>query len=494
MKKTVLSSLILCALLLAGCGESASQPEPQATEAPETVLDAAETEEDVITPEKIIRERYQDSDSGGKTITILSPSPGEHFYSVISGDTNEIWYEAENGEVLNDAVYRRNVLTEELLNVKISPLFGGSDDKLKTTIKKTVLAGASDFDAAIGRMDFFSDAMTGGQLLNIYDIGTIDVSDSWWDHNIVDSFTLFGDRLYWLAGDFNIFDDFAVESLYFNKKICTDYSLEYPYEAAVSGAWTIDVMNGYCKTVVKDLNGDGVIKPEDDIVGHIENNDMIKHWIYAMGEKSVDISTEGELVVNTLSDRQIAAVETLFHYMVEEEMTYGNRDNPIFKIDHALFMGNMLGGINGLREMESDFGLLPMPKMDESQERYGEYVSNGWTTAIVVPIISSDPELTGTVIDAMSAFSTDTVRKALYDITLNVKLVRDEESVAALDIILDSKSYDWAVDFSWGSSFQAAYNAVYDRRQNNYVSAATKAYDKQVKTINNLLEKISALG
>ena len=243
-----------------------------------------------------------------------------------------------------------------------------------------------------------------------------------------------------------------------------------------------------------DLNGDGVIKPEDDIVGHIENNDMIKHWIYAMGEKSVDISTEGELVVNTLSDRQIAAVETLFHYMVEEEMTYGNRDNAIFKIDHALFMGNMLGGINGLREMESDFGLLPMPKMDESQEHYGEYVSNGWTTAIVVPIISSDPELTGTVIDAMSAFSPDTVRKALYDITLNVKLVRDEESVAALDIILDSKSYDWAVDFSWGSSFQAAYNAVYDRRQNNYVSAATKAYDKQVKTINNLLEKISALG
>jgi hypothetical protein len=211
-----------------------------------------------------------------------------------------------------------------------------------------------------------------------------------------------------------------------------------------------------------------------------------------MGEKSIDIDEDGILTVNTLNERQVLAVDTLYHYMVEAEMTYSGYEE-IFMEDKALFMGNMLGPINKLRGMDSDFGLIPMPKLDEAQENYGEYVSNGWTTAIAIPITCPDPEFTGIVLDTMCAFSNTTVRYALYDIMLNVKLVRDDESLQTLDVILASKAYDWAVDFSWGSTFQTAYNNVYNTKKNKYVSTATKSFDKQSKTINDLLDTIRAL-
>lgn len=48
---------------------------------------------------------YADYDYEGFQFRILSPSPGEHFYKKTSATENEIYYEAENGDTLNDAIY-----------------------------------------------------------------------------------------------------------------------------------------------------------------------------------------------------------------------------------------------------------------------------------------------------------------------------------------------------------------------------------------------------
>ena len=48
---------------------------------------------------------YADYDYEGSQFRILSPSPGEHFYKKTSATENEIYYEAENGDTLNDAIY-----------------------------------------------------------------------------------------------------------------------------------------------------------------------------------------------------------------------------------------------------------------------------------------------------------------------------------------------------------------------------------------------------
>lgn len=494
IKRIAAAILLAASVVLAGCSgsESSSENVIAETSAGASSETAAVEKEPTVT--ETVRAMFGDKNYDGREFRILTPDPGGHFYYIITENTNEIWYEQENGEIMNDAIVSRNRSTEELLNIKVVPVWGTTDtNTISSTVKKSVAAGSDDFDIVITRMDFYGPLMKNGCLANLKSINSIDTSHSWWDKNIVESFTLFDSKLFWISGDINFLDDYAAEVIFFNKVLCDNLGFEAPYQSVRDGSWVIDDMYTMSKAAERDIDGDGKMTPQVDIVGHTESNDHIKHWIYAMGEKSIDISNTGDLVINTLSERQVNAVDKLYRLMVEGEMTYTSKPEEAFAAGLSLFQGDMLGSVSKLRDMENDFGIIPPPKYDENQENYGTYVSNGWTTALAVPMTCSDREFTGTAFEVMCGMSTDTVRSAVYDVLLSSKLIRDEETVEMLDIIFRSKSYDWAVDFEWGSTFQGAYNGIYTSKNNNYVSAAEKAYEKQMTTINQLLETIQSL-
>ena len=151
-----------------------------------------------------------------------------------------------------------------------------------------------------------------------------------------------------------------------------------------------------------------------------------------------------------------------------------------------------LGNINLFRDMADDFGIGPGPKYDEEQKTYGNYISNYVVTSFVCPVTATDRAFIGACIEALGAFSTETVDAALYDTLLASKLVRDEDTIEMLHICMATKVYDWAVDFSWGSTYADAYNSQYDRGTFNFVSMAAKNLKIQQKTMEKLLEKIRA--
>lgn len=492
MKKRVFC-LLFAALLLTGC--AASNEKESGNNA---AIDAEDTKNETETETEstaamTVTAQYGTYDYGGYEYRILSPGPGEHFYYQIRSDLNEVYAEEMTGDLMNDAIYQRNLMTEELLSIKVTPIWStGDTNGITTMLKSSTAAGSDDYDAVLNRMDFLGTSLQNGDLLNLRAVDTLDVSNGWWDQNIVEDFTLFGDRLYWIAGDINFVDDYAVEAVFFSMPLCDDHGLSYPYELVKEGKWTIGRMLEMANAVKTDVNGDGVFKVKDDIVGHIEHNDHVKHWIYAMGEKSVDISADGDLRLRILDERQINAIDKLYNVMVEGDMTYTG-ESADFAAGHALFYGDMLAYVNQLREMTSDFGIIPMPKYDENQESYGEYISNGWTTAYGIPMTNGDPERTGVILEVLCGYSTDTVRQALYEVALSAKLVRDTTSVEMLDIIFGSKSYDWAVDFSWGSGFASLYNGIYTSKKNNYVSTAEKKVQPLEKTLGDLMEKVREL-
>ena len=496
MKKR-LTAFLLCLLLTlipavtAGCSDSKVNSEEGTANAETPTADAAQDsaeEEPEPTATRLVKDRYADTDLGGYVYKVFAIPTDGHFYSQVAAGINEVYAEEMNGEIINDAIFNRNALTEETLNVKIEPVWGGDVGGMRTQLHNEVLAGGTEYDATLNRMDYLGTNMQNGDLLNIKNIATIDTSDFWWDKNIVDSFTLFGTKLYWISGDLNIYDDFAAEVIFFNKQLCADNGMEYPYETVLDGKWTIDRFYEMAKTAEKDLDGDGKLSPKTDVVGHCEENDHVKHWMYAMGEKAMDIGEDGSLTIRIQEERQIRAVDKLYSIMVEQGMTYTGSSTE-FKAGHILFLGTMLGPIGGLRDMEYEFGVLPMPKLDEEQEHYGEYISNGWCTAYGIPMTNPDPARTGIILDAICGFSNETLRVALYDVLFGAKFVRDEESVRMLDIIFESKMYDWAVDFTWGGSFQNLYNGIYNESHtstNNFVSQTAKV----MKVINKGLEKL----
>ena len=501
MKKRIIAlflSLLTVSLPLAACsktdisegGGAVTNPaeDPGTEQQPQG--EEAEQEESAPSASALVKARYAETDLDGYVYRVMAPPPGGHFYQY--GD-NEVWADEPTGEVVNDAIFSRNLSAEETLNIRIEPVWGDTDDEIKNKLHNGVLAGDADFDAALNNMNHMGTNMQNGDLLNLKNISAIRTDDFWWDRNIVDSFTLFGSKLYWISGDINIYDDYAVEVIYFNKQVCADNAMEYPYGTVLEGKWTIDRFYEMAKTVERDVNGDGTLDPAEDVVGHCEQNDHIMHWIYALGEKSIDIAEDGTLMSRVGEDRHIRVIDTLYNYMVERQMSYTAGLGALMG-NRTLFAGNMLGMIGALRDMESEFGVIPMPKLDEEQENYGEFVSNGWCTAYGIPITNPDPERTGMILDALCGFSVETLRSALYDTLFTAKYVRDEESVKMLDIIFDSKMYDWAVGFPCGAVTDTIYTGIYKNRQNSFVSMTAKMKKVIDKNLEDLIVSVEALN
>ena len=355
MKKCISLSLalILAALSLLSCSDNGGEETKSASS--ETVQQSAsnmESESETEAEKTVtdtVREKYSSYSYDGYEYKVLSPGPNAHFaYDEVGTDVNEVWVEESDGTPLNDAIFARNLATEDLLGIKVTPIFADNDENIRNQVQTEVTAGTTDYDTVLNRMDYIGPQAESGLYLNLMD--HLDTSNPWWDKNIVETFTMFNSKLYWITGDINVFDDFAVEVLFTNKSILEQNGFELPYKDVLEGKWTIDRMYQIAKACEKDLDGDGKMTVGKDVIGHIEGNDHIKHWIYAMGEKSCDIDKDGNLEVNILTESHISAIDTLFSYMVDKQMTYTGAWQDFLK-GGIVFCGAMLGPINSLREM-----------------------------------------------------------------------------------------------------------------------------------------------
>jgi hypothetical protein len=76
-----------------------------------------------------------------------------------------------------------------------------------------------------------------------------------------------------------------------------------------------------------------------------------------------------------------------------------DRQEDLFVSGHSLFYGSM-PGVSELKDMESDWGVLPMPKFDESQEEYLSGVDHN-AAVCGVPITNTDSRETSILLEAL---------------------------------------------------------------------------------------------
>ena len=91
-----------------------------------------------------------------------------------------------------------------------------------------------------------------------------------------------------------------------------------------------------------------------------------------------------------------------------------------------------------MRAMESDFGIIPYPKYDEAQKDYYTPMCVVAVPFITVPTSNADLENTGIFLEEYAYQGRKSVLPAFYDILLQRKVARDEESSEMLDLIFDN--------------------------------------------------------
>lgn len=447
MAKKRLLCMILCAMMTAGtllsCSDSGSADNaevPAGTEETVAGEDTAAAEEETAAEET-------ERPSAEATLTIKDF--GGRDYRMISTNQDsrhvDILAEEMTGATLNDLVYGRNAKVAELYNVN---MIAEQTDygSINNMVKADTTAGDMSYELYL--TNYTAHPMgTGGYLYNFYDLPGVDLTQEWWDQSEVADMTVKG-NLYLAIGDISPTELLTSECMLFNKNLFDDNGITYPYEDALNGTWTLDKFIAIADGKTTDLNGDGEIKVGDDLFSLTCWSDYAAAMLYGAGGDFSYFDDAGSIVLNLNQEKSVGIYEKIYAAIRGTEANYETeqheRSFSVFNEGRAFFCGITFQKIETfLREMEYDFGVLPNPKYDESQETYSTCVS-GAGSMVVVPKSCTDPEYVGTMLEAMAAISYDMITPDLIDVLASTKNVRDPESSEIVQMIIRNRNFDTA--------------------------------------------------
>ncbi len=487
-----LASLLLLSSLLTACGEGEIPAADTVTTNAPTATETAAQTESVPTAD------LPDTDFGGRTFTVLGRDAGYDQF-----DNFEIYAEKEVGEVVNDAIFRRNTAIEETYNVKIrQELVDAPHDALQ----KSVSAGDHLYDLAFVELWYIGPCIQNGYFYNLYDVEHIDFSKPWWNPDVNDTVSLCG-KLYATTSDFSLRDKNRAYIILYNLGLTEENDIPDLIETVRSGKWTSDLMLSYLKRFSADLDGDGKMGGEFDGFGlTMDSYEAFAAFSFGMGVQTITKNADDKPIItlnnehaSNVIDRVIALTcdtNTAFFCDDFAGKTAGDvwntAPNAFFE-ERTPFITVFPHGLQTASELaEFDYGVLPFPKYDETQDKYYTFAGK-FCMLMGIPVTSPEPSFSGFMLEALSAASMTTSLPAYYDISCKTKYAYNESTGEMLDLIFDGIQYDLSMIYSIGNIFEILHVELPKNKENTFVSlcesyqkSADAALEKLVSAIEGL--------
>jgi len=482
MKRTDRFSCLLAALLmvlpLASCGEDASAE----TQSADTAADTAAVETEPADPLEHL------------------PTPDYEGYDFRLNLRNDDKWVADqiaeemNGEVVNDAVYKRNSETMDRYNIIISHT-RSSNSNGDMDAKAAIQAGDDAYDLIINHPRNIHEYANQGLARNWNDLTHVDLSAAWWDQDAAESFRMPDGGIYCMLGDISHESIGATNAMLFNKDIFDDNGLDYPYETVKEGKWLLDTFIGMVETYARDLDGDGAIG-ENDLYGYATHR-----WIgpvqafYSSGARVIAKGSD-TFEFDVYNERSITMFEKYFA-LLDSQYTYLDTQSvqsiaclPIemFPEERAMFIDVNITSVLNMREMDANFGIIPWPKLEEEDD-YWSNVDAG-TNMPFVPITVVDMDRTSLVIETLAILGKEYVTPSYYEVALKTRDSRDTESAEMLDLILQNRVFDLGYyNTTFGGNYASHFAEICTQTNRDFTSwyesklkASTASRDKIIKT------------
>ena len=388
--------------------------------------------------------------------------------------------EGLNGNVLNDAIYERNLMVEEALNMSIDISWTGYTAVIDD-VRTQVSAGDHSYDLFASQRTCLALSYS-GYLYNMKDISTLRLDEEWWDQGYIDTMTV-NDKLFTVVGDISVASLLFVSSLTFNKRLIESYGLKVPYDMVRENKWTFDAMKTLLANTSQDLNNDGKMTPEEDLYSLIGwGSESGYSLFYSTGFKFMNRNAAGDIVLEYDSEKLIGIVEKL-REIWDPSTTYFNNGSgreahaatwKIFADGNAVCADIVLSKIGTyFSDMTDDYGIVPLPKYDEAQKDYVTY--SGFTVPIMmIPANEQDADRSGLIMEALGSASYDHVTPKLLEIVTKVKNVRDEDSSEMINVIIRTKIFDTAHFFDLAGYGSVTRNLIANPTTNP--ASSLKAY------------------
>ena len=498
MKKNRILSAALLSVLLLGAVSCADDGSTSAADTDaSTVIPGSDTvQEDVFRPEDLIPSTLPQSDFGGANYNVLVWKLGNDYHNYEEYDTAE-----QNGEVLNDAIFNRNSVIEEKFNVVITD---EASEEPSARLKKDVMAGETTYQVVADWPTRLASACQTGYLHDLYTVPHLNLEADWWDRHANETYTL-RDKLYFTTGDYVLYDKQRILILYFNRTLAESLDISDLYGTVTDGKWTIDLFNKYCTEAVADLDGNGKMGEVTDRFGLISGSASYNpYFLFGAGCTYSKENEDGTHSLAINNDHTVSVIERFDKSLFDkntviylDDLLKTNQEiSPLamFEQGQTLFYHEVAQLLRNT-DMDDAYGVLPQPKYDESQEDYLTAVQTEYSAAIGVPssLGGADLEMTGILLEALSAVSSGTTYPAFIEDILLAKKAPDSESAEILRMMYDHLVFDVFATFQVGSIDSVVYGNLYSKKGENFISTVEKKLSAIEKGYQKIIDKLDDL-
>ena len=458
MKKML--AMILAALMLTAtaCGTKGEAPADTtvAATAGTTVSDTAPA---VTEPAEVdILDELGEKSFGGRVFTVLDANDYPDMHINIPG--KEIC-----GETIRDAVYTRDTAIEERYGCEIEYIQITNATKGIEALTNDFRAGDASYDICISTVSGgrLATLATQGMLANLCSIESLSLEANWWSPLIYENCRL-ADRMYFTTGDIAPAMYDAPACVIMNRRLLEENRIETDfYQLVRDGKWTVDELMAVTKDADRDLNNDNTLHADHDFFGVVyPRHDLLATMLLAGCGVTLCRVDGDEIIVDLDNERTMKVCEKLRD--LSGELTYNLQADLItktFKEDRAIALVHCLESAkNMLRDMESDYIILPMAKYDTEQENYRSTVS-GWVDCFVGIPSNADTDEVGFIAEALARESYKVVRPQTYDLVFKLKGVREEGSAEMIDVIFNTLYIDFCEIYDFGEMPAAMQSVIF---------------------------------
>lgn len=366
-------------------------------------------------------------------------------FTVLSYDTRDwnlyITGDETTGDVMDVAAHRRNTEVEDMLGITIDTILVPVAE-LQNAFRNGVASNDADFDLAcfwaVGRLDY---CITENLAADWKNISEINLDKPWYNQSANEAWCINGNQ-YFAVSDFT-YSAQQHSRILFNKNLFDKNQIDYPYDAVFDGTWTWDMMLEICKDKYVDVNNDGRQNVFDEF-GLVTSKNFMLTYPHQAGERNIIVTDDG-YEINMFSERIVSIVESV-QALYDNPNTWmctvdGNLQYDAFVEGRSLFETYSSDPVL-LRNIDRfDFGYLPYPKYEESQEDYYSFTYGGM---MAIPNVDTDYTRTGHVVEALSAASAKYIEEAFIEKSIEGKVLRDDESVEIYRMMRDNSLYEFS--------------------------------------------------
>ncbi|MBE6609329.1 MAG: hypothetical protein E7634_01530 [Ruminococcaceae bacterium] len=362
--------------------------------------------------------------------------------------------DGEATDIVYSKIYERNLSVAERLNCELE--FISSNTTAWQDVTGVLKSDIQTMSDAYQIVFTTNNTVIQEKLFNYFhdlnDSEYIDISETrWWYEDAIMELSVDNYNYRFLYGEINIDSLGNAGAIFYNKGLYEQYlspnkDAEDLYQQVLSGTWTFEKLYNLTKKAHIEKGGDG----SNDIHGFmlIRYAEPIHYFVNSCGLKFYQRNEQGMPELTIYNDEAISFTEDLYKFIFENEGAFLLYPNMVgmeteypnmFSNERIMFNLSSLSSVlkDEMREMKTDFGILPFPKYTEDQEMYLNFMANG-TVATCIPV-SCDfdyaNEEVSAVIEALASESYRYVSVAFYEAALKSAYNRDDLSSQMIDII-----------------------------------------------------------